>query len=230
MPSNSQKKDKLEVLQEIFKKKKILKIEDLFKAIGTNSRMTVHRYMKNLDYLIRYTHKGQYYILSKVARFDSLGLWHCGDIGFSKHGTLFETVTHLVNNSEMGMTSSELHIESKTVVKHTLLDLVEKNKLSRAKSMNVYVYLSSDLTKAKQQLKIRQDVVDVAIDDAVALRVLLMAYRLIGSSISPEFVSDALRKEGSEISLTVVSYIFQQYELEKKRRTQPPPNYKKSKK
>ena len=96
--------------------------------------------------------------------------------------------------------------------------------------MNVYVYLSSDLTKAKQQLKIRQDVVDVAIDDAVALRVLLMAYRLIGSSISPELVADALRKEGSEISLTVVSYIFQQYELEKKRRTQPPPNYKKSKK
>ena len=94
--------------------------------------------MKNLDYLTSYTHKGQSYTLSKVARFDSLGLWHCGDIGFSKHGTLFETVTHLVNNSEMGMTSSELHIESKTVVKHALLDLVEKNKLSRVKYYSTF--------------------------------------------------------------------------------------------
>lgn len=216
MSVNSQKKDKSEVLQELFKKKKVLKIEDLFKAIGTTSRMTVYRHMKNFDYLTSYTHKGQYYILSKMAQFDSQGLWHYGDIGFSKHGTLFETVAHLVNSSEMGLTCSELDIESKTIVKHALLDLVEKSKLSRAKPTNVYVYLSPDSTKAKQQLKNRQDVVDVAIDDAVALRVLLMAYRLIGGSISPELVAAALKKEGSEISLTIVSCIFQQYDLEKK--------------
>ena len=210
------KKDKLEAIKALFRKKKVLRIVDIFKLLETTSRMTVHRHIKELDYLTSYSHKGQYYTLKEIAQFDENGLWHHDDIGFSKQGTLFDTIAHFVNCSEEGMTSSELQMESRTVVKYALLDLVEKNKLSRAKPSHVYVYLSPDPTKAEKQLKKRQDMIIDSVDDAVALRVLLIAYRLIEGGVSSEQVAITLKKEGSNISLKVVQQIFQRYGLEKK--------------
>lgn len=210
------KKDKLEAVKTLFRKKKVLKIEDIFKQLETASRMTVHRYIKELDYLISYSHKGRYYTLKEIAQFDKNGLWHYGDIGFSKQGTLFDTIAYFVNCSEEGMTSSELQIESRTVVKYALLDLVEKNKLSRVKPSQVYVYLSPDPTKAEKQLKKRQKMIFDAIDDTIALRILLIAYKLVEGHVSPEQVAIALKKEGADISLRVVQQVFQHYGLEKK--------------
>ncbi len=210
------KKDKLEAIKALFKKKKVLTIESLFKLLKTTSRMTVHRYLKELDYLTSYSHKGQYYTLKEITQFDANGLWHYDEIGFSKHGTLFNTVTYFVNSSAEGMTSSELEAESRTVVKYALLDLVEKNKLSRAKPAHVYVYLNSDQIKAEEQLKRRRDMIIDSVDDAVALRVLLVAYRMVEAALSPEQIANALKKEGSDISLQVVRQIFQYYGLGKK--------------
>ena len=215
MQKKSSKKDKEQALKALFNKKKALKIEDLFKVIETTSRMTVHRYLKELEYLTSYTHKGRYYTLTEIAQFDAHGLWYYGDIGFSKHGTLFETVTYLVNSSEKGMTATELHIESQRIVKHALLDLVEKGKLSRVKPDNWYVYLSSDSSKAEKQLKKRQAMIKIIIDDSTALRVILMAYRLRKKDVSPELVADSLQKEGSKISQETVYQVFKQHELEK---------------
>lgn len=210
------KKDKLEAIKALFRKKKVLRIEDIFKLLETISRMTVHRYIKELDYFTSYSHKGQYYTLKEITQFDENGLWHHDDIGFSKHGSLFDTIVHFVNCSEEGMTSSELQMESRTVVKYALLDLVEKNKLSRAKPSEVYVYLSPDPTKAEKQLEKRQEMIIDSVDDAIALRVLLIAYRLINGAISPEQVANTLKKEGSNISLKIVQQVFQRYRLEKK--------------
>lgn len=212
------KKDKLEALKAMFRKKKVLTIQDLFKLLETTSRMTIHRYMKKIDYLTSYSHKGQYYTLKEIALFDEQGLWHHGDIGFSKYGTLFDTIVHFVNHSEGGMTSSELQKESGTVVKYALLDLVEKNILSRAKPAQVYVYLSSNQTIAQEQLKKRQEMMVDSVDDATALRVLLVAYRLVGDAVSPEQIANILRKEGSKISLEIVQHVFQYYDLGKKTR------------
>lgn len=209
-------KDKLEIIKIMFQKKKALQTNDLFTVLETRSRMTVYRYMKKLNYLTSYTHKGKYYTLNEIAQFDNNGLWHYGDIGFSKYGTLYDTIKHFVDSSEEGMTSSELQNQSRTVVKYALLDLIEKNKVSRSNQGKVYVYLSSDQIKAKEQLKRRQERLADSVDDETALRVLLVVYRLIDGSVSPEQVANILKKEGSKISLEIVQRVFRYYDLGKK--------------
>jgi hypothetical protein len=79
------------------------------------------------------------------------------------------------------------------------------------------VYLSPDLTKGRKQLKRREELTfDASVDDSISLRVLLMAYRLVGGSASPEQVATSLKKEGSKITLEVVRQVFQKYDIVKK--------------
>lgn len=211
------KKNKLEDLKSEFKKYKVLMIEDLFKVLETASRSTVNRYMKEFEYLTSYTHKGRYYTLQQIAKFDEHGLWHHNDIGFSNYGSLFDTITYLVERSEAGMTGRELKTESHTEVKYALLDLVKKEKLSRLKSNKTFVYLSSNPSKAQKQTQCRENITaDQAIDDEISFRVLLTAYKFIKATPSPEEVANHLRNQGSKISLKVVQKVFQRYGLEKK--------------
>lgn len=214
------KREKLDAIKRLFKEKKVLKSEDLSRAIGSESRRTVHRYIKELKYLTSYTHKGRYYTLEEIAKFNEHGLWHCGDVGFSKHGGLFNTITYFVGCSEAGMTGQELQNKAHTVVKYALLDLVEKEKIARSKPNKVYVYVSPDPAIAKKQLHTRQNIVDVdqAIDQETVFRVLLAAYQFIEKIPSPEKVAAFLKSEGSKISLQVVRRILQRYGVEKKTR------------
>ena len=211
------KKDKIQAIKSKFQKHKVLTIEDLFEVIGTVSKRTVHRYIKELDYVTSYTQKGKYYTLKDTAKFDAHGLWYFNDIGFSKHGTLYDTIAHFVEHSEAGMTGSELNTSSRTEVKYALLDLVEKEKLSRVKPDKVYVYLSSDPFKAQKQIKFREKIIaDQTIDQATCFRVLIAAYKFIKDPPSPEQVGNYLKNQGSKISLKVVRQVFHRYGLEKK--------------
>ncbi len=212
------KKEKLEAVVKLFHKEKVLKIDKLFGVFKTESRRTVHRYMKELEYRTSYSHAGQYYTLFEIAESDENGLWHYGDIGFSRHGTLLDTIIYLVDRSPEGMTNNELQDKFHLVVKAALIDLVKKKLLVREKRTNRYVYLSPEPAKGLKQLKRREFTSDSLVDDSTSLRILLMAYRLVGDSVSPERVATYLKKEGSKISLDVVNRVFQKYDMGKKTR------------
>ena len=184
--------------------------------MGQRHGERLHRYIKELKYLTSFTHKGRYYTLEETAKFNEQGLWYCDDIGFSKHGSLYDTLTYFIEFSEAGMTGSELKKEAHTIVKYALLDLVQKEKVTRSKSQKVYVYTSSNPSIAKKQLEKRQNIVDPPIDQDTTFRVLLAAYRLIEKIPSAEKVVAILQKEGSNISLEVVRKVFQHYGIEKK--------------
>ena len=211
------KREKLEAVVKLFHKEKVLKIDKLFAVFKTESRRTVHRYMKELEYRTSYSHAGQYYTLFEIAEFDANGLWQYDDIGFSRHGTLLDTIVYLVDRSPEGMTNNELQERFHLVVKAALIDLVKKKMLVREKRTNLYVYLSPDPAKGQKQLKQRAEfTTDSLVDDSISLRVLLMAYRLVGRSVTPEQVATGLKKEGSKISLEVVRQVFQKYDMGKK--------------
>ncbi len=211
------KKDKLEAARSIFQEKKVLLLADLISIFGITSRRSVLRYMKDMDYLVSYSHAGQYYTLRELAQFDADGFWHYKDIGFSKYGTLLNTITHLVGESESGMTNAELQEDCRLVVKAALIDLVNKKKLCREKKQKVYVYTSTDSQRAEKQLSMRDklQVTQYSVDNATALRILVKAYQLVQGTISPEQVAQALFKEGSKISVDVVRQVFDHYELKK---------------
>lgn len=71
---------------------------DLKRALGTDVDLTVFRKLRDLAYHTSYSHRGRYYTLDKIARFDELGLWSLGSVWFSKHGTLVRTAEILVGS------------------------------------------------------------------------------------------------------------------------------------
>ena len=76
--------------------RKIATFAEIAEALGTDGRRTVFRKLKELDYLTSYSHRGSYYTLEEIARFDELGLWSYRDVSFSVHGSLILTAKMIV--------------------------------------------------------------------------------------------------------------------------------------
>lgn len=129
-------------LQAYLKKKRIATLAELKDALGTQSTMTIFRKLKSLEYLTSYSHRGQYYTLGMNPRFNSLGLWSCDSVHFSRYGNLQETTCALVGESEAGYTADELACVVQVDVKHALLRLTRTKHLKREKVGPKWVYFS----------------------------------------------------------------------------------------
>lgn len=66
--------------------RKIATMVELRAVLGTQTDLTVFRELRQLGYHSSYSHRGKYYTLDEVARFDEFGLWSCRSVGFSQHG------------------------------------------------------------------------------------------------------------------------------------------------
>jgi len=62
-------------LRSLLMRTKIATLDELKQALGTSVDVTVFRKIKPLDYLTSYSHRGRYYTLREIARFDEKGLW-----------------------------------------------------------------------------------------------------------------------------------------------------------
>ena len=77
-------------------------------ALKTEVDVTIFRKLKLLDYRTSYTHRGSYYTLKEIARFDDDGLWSHEAVWFSRYGTLLSTVEHFVSHFQLGFFASDL--------------------------------------------------------------------------------------------------------------------------
>lgn len=84
-----------DALCKLFRRRMVADIEVLCRTIGTNSRMSVFRRLREVGYRTSFTHGGRYYTLQDVPRFDDSGLWFFKGVGFSLRRTLKETLVHL---------------------------------------------------------------------------------------------------------------------------------------
>ncbi len=145
-----------EDLVHLLRSRKIATMSELKEALGTHADATVFRKLESLAYRTSYSHRGRYYTLEEIARFDELGLWSFRSVWFSRFGTLLSTVEALVGASEAGYDTAELegvvHVECKA----PLLEAVRAGRLSRQQVASRYVYLSADPSLRRQQLAARQ--------------------------------------------------------------------------
>jgi len=139
-----------------FKRNKIATLDQLRSALGNPGERTVFRKLKSLDYLSSYTHRGMYYTLQSIAKFDAEGLWTYRAVWFSRFGSLLDTAKAFVENSEVGYCSAELYKALHVETKHCLLKLVRAGQLRRKKLQGRYVYFCSDPIKYRYQLKVRE--------------------------------------------------------------------------
>src|SRR5438552_18782147 len=83
-------------------------LPELTQALGTDVAMTVIRKLRELGYRSSYSHRGQYYTLDEIARFDEQGLWSHHNIWFSRYGTLLNSAEFFVQDAPAGYFSNEL--------------------------------------------------------------------------------------------------------------------------
>ena len=146
----------LNALQRFFRKEKIATLEQVTQVLGDPARCTVFRKLGPLQYLSSYSHRGKYYTIQTVARFNSQGLWSYKLVWFSRFGNLLDTCEQFVRRSDAGYRAAELKEILHVKTKHALTQLVRTDKLKREKIEEAYIYLAKDDRTARQQLKARK--------------------------------------------------------------------------
>jgi hypothetical protein len=126
-------------------------LEALKRALGTSATMTVFRRLKLLRYRTSYSHRGRYYTLADIPRFDEQGVWCCRAVWFSRDGNLLATARRFVEEADAGLTASELEAQLGVVVKEPLLELVRRKQLDREKRGREYVYFSREPGRQREQ-------------------------------------------------------------------------------
>jgi hypothetical protein len=140
-----------DVLRSFLHRQQIATLDELKQALGTTSTMTVFRKLKALGYRTSYSHRGKYYTLAEILRFDEQGLWSCRGVGFSRHGNLLATAQAFVEQVEAGLIASELEALLHVEVKEPLLHLYRQGRIARRDIAGVYVYLSRQPARQREQ-------------------------------------------------------------------------------
>ena len=143
-------------LRQLFRVHCILTLDQLKSALATQVAMTVFRKLRPLAYLSSYSHRGKYYTLHEIARFDQLGLWSHHQVRFSRHRTLINTcAVGLVADSEAGYSAEELERLLHVQVKDPLRKLALRERIRRSKVGPRWVHFSADSKRYHAQLRAR---------------------------------------------------------------------------
>ena len=146
----------LQPLLDLFKRLRALTMPEMKAALGTRADMTVFRKLGTLDYLTSYSHRGGYYTLAAIPRFDTHGLWRARGACFSRQGTLLNTAEVLVRESSAGYHAAELESVLHVSVKDVLRQLTEVGRVHRDEFGGLYLYTAADRVRRQEQRAARQ--------------------------------------------------------------------------
>ena len=145
----------LNKLATYFKRNQIATLNQLQSAMGNPNERTIFRKLKSLDYHSSYSHRGMYYTLQSIAKFNAEGLWSHQTVWFSRFGSLLETATAFIERSDAGYSAAELREALHVETKHCLLGLIRASKVRREKLQGCYIYFCSEANKYNSQCKAR---------------------------------------------------------------------------
>jgi hypothetical protein len=203
-------------LDALFRTRPVALLDDLRKALHTSSRTTIFRVLSAAGYLTSYSHAGRYYTLKRIPKFDNRGIWIYRNVGFSAHGTLRATVTHLVESSEAGQTHNELQQVLHLRVHDTLRLLVQDRELSRKEFQQTYVYLSGKPEQARMQWNMRQQLAAAVTAELGPSQVIELLLDLVRHPTDdPADLSRRLRAAGHEVSPSQAEGVLERYGLKK---------------
>lgn len=147
-----------DTLRSLLLHSKIATLDELKQAVGTSVDVTVFPKLKPLDYLTSYSHRGRYYTLREIARFDDKGLWSQADVWFSQAGTLLATAEVFVNRSPRGYFADELARALHVEVQDALHQLAQQRRVTRQIVSGLYLYTAIDRALQQGQLLTRRKV------------------------------------------------------------------------
>jgi hypothetical protein len=143
-------------LLEVFRRQPVATLPELKAALGTGVDLTVFRKLATLDYTTSYSHRGAYYTVGSIARYDAQGLWSHQDVHFSRYGTLLDTAAELTSRAPAGYFTEELEAVVHVPAKDALRQLVERGRLQRRTCPDRYLYGSAERARWQEQWAVRQ--------------------------------------------------------------------------
>lgn len=143
-------------LRDLFDRLKAVTMPEMKSALGTEVDQTVFRKLAHLGYRTSYSHRGGFYTLKSIARFNEHELWCCRGAWFSRHGTLLATAQSLVSDAPAGYFAHELEALLHVSVKDALRQLVNERRLDRQPMGPLYFYTAADRVGRQEQWAARQ--------------------------------------------------------------------------
>ena len=196
------------------------------------SRSTVLRALKTYGYFSSYNFNSSYFTLKDIPDFGKGGLWFHGDVGFSRHGTLTQTIKAMVEHSEAGHTVLELQKRLGTKVHNQLSRLCRSKMLTRFYVGRHCVYTSvecevqtSQQAKRKQQIRepraigtnhydFKKNELLQQLDVLTVIRLLVEMIQKPGAKTAS--LSQTLQRQGESITAAQVRGVIEFYSLSKK--------------
>jgi hypothetical protein len=166
----------LQPLRELFECLRAVTMPEMKGALGTDVDVTVFRKLAQLPYRTSYSHRGGFYTLDTIPRFDEQGLWCCRGARFSRYGTLLDTAQALVSGSPAGYLAHELEGLLQVSAKDALHRLVEEHRLSREPLGRLYLYTAPDRLRRQEQWAARQAQVQARDPEEQKLRAALVLF------------------------------------------------------
>jgi hypothetical protein len=145
-------------LRALLLRSQIATLDEMKQALGTPVDVTVFRKLKPLDYLTSYSHRGRYYTLREIARFNDQGLWSQADVWFARFGSLLATAGVFVNRSPRGYFAHELARALHVEVQDALHQLTQQHRVTREMVSGLYLYTAADPAIQRGQLLTRRTV------------------------------------------------------------------------
>lgn len=217
-----------QALRRLFRKRPIVTLDTLFGALDTRSRMSVFRRLSAIGYLTSYSHAGRYYTLREIPPFDEDGVWHHQGVSFSRHGSLKNTVEHIVNDAETGRTHPELELVLRVRAHNTLLDLVEEERIGRVEMARYFLYVSARRQEAKGQIARRQEEIERKAAQrepqpvtAIVIEILLEIIHGARVETEPSVIAARLAARGVSVTPAHVESLLEEHGLKK---TAPSPS------
>jgi hypothetical protein len=165
-----------------------------------------------------YNQNGRFYALPQVPRFDHHGLWHHGNVAFSKQGNLKKTIVHLVNSASAGLIGKQLGELLGLSPQSFLHHFRSCPGICREKHDGLYVYFSDDTAVYERQVQRRSTLVCrpavVNISDPEAVVILVAIIRHHGISAEEILLLPEIKK--SKMKLMAIQVFLERHGLGKK--------------
>ena len=175
---------------------------------------SVRRFLAEVGYYSSFTHNGGWYTLRSIPRFRHDGLWFYSDVGFSRAGSLTNTLVELTTRSAAGMTAEQLGAKLRCRCHSVLVQMWRQGRLQRQKSGRCHVYLAIDPHIAAVQ---RQSVEGLSVMQLPAeIAVLILVEFIRNPDSSFEQLATAISRDKSvTVEAAQIEKLFNQHGLKK---------------